>query len=549
MSKTNTFSLYLAKAGVSNFEDLLTVSARDLVEKGTANVSKSAEFADGAVLYTFPGKPTVPKWLPLVRASFEVPATLTSQSPCALMMFKLEKSIFVVSFSYAHVYLSDAATEADFGLKVAVNAVSDGKLRSVEGSNIGAAIRDFAQAAGQRDLRSFGLDDALDLIRKVCGRASDDDFANMVTGARSLRFSKAIDLDEVPDVASEAVRLHGSKAYQSTGFKVIDFLSPVLDSALLARLDEALIDAVRSGSDEFEIAIPEIVPESIGTFRFEHAGISDFHPDLSIELYRDELGARLPSLSLQELKKHTVAAYAEHEDTSVQNWSIHRSLVGSLVLDAERYALNEGHWYRISQSLKDAADNTFRELCGKPDPKLRPFKQIYFPLKKGRKQKIGYQSEDSYNSEIAQEASYLLLDQRLIQIEETPGPGMEACDLLDLEGRRFIHIKKSSRQSSILSHFFKQGSNAARMFRQYEPFRGGLVAAIEKHYDRTTAQTFKAALKDKWTIDFQIADFPRADGLNNIPFFSKLTLREEARDIQAMGFDVGVNFIKLRKMK
>ena len=47
---------------------------------------------------------------------------------------------------------------------------SDGKLRSVERSNIGAAIRDFAQAAGQRDLRSFGFDDALDLIRKVSGR-------------------------------------------------------------------------------------------------------------------------------------------------------------------------------------------------------------------------------------------------------------------------------------------------------------------------------------------------------------------------------------------
>jgi uncharacterized protein (TIGR04141 family) len=79
-------------------------------------------------------------------------------------------------------------------LKVAVNAISDEKLRSVERSNIGAAIRDFAQAAGQRDLRSFGIDDALDLIRKVSGRAADSDFAQMVTGSRPLRFSKKIEL-------------------------------------------------------------------------------------------------------------------------------------------------------------------------------------------------------------------------------------------------------------------------------------------------------------------------------------------------------------------
>ena len=87
--------------------------------------------------------------------------------------------IFVLTFSYAHVYLDEAKTEAEFGLRVAINAVSDEKLRSVERSNIGVANRDFAQAVGQRDLRSFGFDDALDIIRKVSGRAADDEFAKM----------------------------------------------------------------------------------------------------------------------------------------------------------------------------------------------------------------------------------------------------------------------------------------------------------------------------------------------------------------------------------
>jgi hypothetical protein len=29
------------------------------------------------------------------------------------------------------------------------------------------------------------------------------------------------------------------------------------------------------------------------------------------------------------------------------------------------------------------------------------------------------------------------------------------------------------------------------------------------------------ALDKRWTIEFQIADFPRSDGTHNIPFFSK----------------------------
>jgi uncharacterized protein (TIGR04141 family) len=56
------------------------------------------------------------------------------------------------------------------------------------------------------------------------------------------------------------------------------------------------------------------------------------------------------------------------------------------------------------------------------------------------------------------------------------------------------------------------------------------------------------ALGRRWTVEFQIADFPRPDGTHNIPFFSKLTLREEARDIEAMEFDVSVRFIKLTRV-
>ncbi|MHB0810953.1 TIGR04141 family sporadically distributed protein [Bradyrhizobium sp. 1.29L] len=296
--------------------------------------------------------------------------------------------IFALTFSYAHVYLDDAKTEADFGLKVAVNAVSDEKLRSVERANIGAAIRDFAQAAGQRDLRSFGIDDALDLIRKVSGRAEDSDFAQNVTGSRALRFSKKIELTDVPDAAIEAVQYFKSKAYQGTGFRFIDFLSPVLDTAVEEKLNDELISALQGTSDEFEVALPEIVSESIVSFRFEHAGFSDFHPDLSLELYRGSLGSKLASLTLEDIERHSIAAYSESENRPLQSWSVHRALVGSLVLKDERYALNEGRWYQIGKNFKEGADRKFSELHGPPDKKLRPLK------KSGSQRAQGQEAED-----------------------------------------------------------------------------------------------------------------------------------------------------------
>lgn len=549
MAKIKTFSPYLAKPSVTDFDDLLTDKARALLEEGKAIKSTSDGFGDGAAAYVFPGVPFVPSWVGLLKSSFEMPPKLFSQSPCALLTFKKGEYTFATSFSYAHVYLDDAKTEAEFGLKVAINFINDEKLRSVERSNIGAAIRDYAQAAGQRDLRSFGFDDALDLIRKISGQATDNEFADRVTGSRALRFSKRIEIGDLPSAAIEAIELFNSDAYQETSFKIIDFLSPVADPDVVSVLDEALVSAIRDGTDEFEVAIPEILPENTGSFRFERAGSNEFHPDLSLDMYREGLGDDLANLTLDDLNEHSVTAHTDDEERQTKRWSVYCALVGSLALNGGRYALNEGSWYRIDNAYKDSADQKFLELCGKPDKRFRPLKKIYQQKQKGKKQKVNYQSEASYNEEISAETDYLLLDRRLIRIDEKPGSGIEACDLLDVEGRRFIHVKKSSRQSSVLSHFFKQGCNSAQLVRKYERFKPGVIAVVKKHYGSKKAQQLEAALnpRNRWTIEFQIADFPRPDGSHNIPFFSKLTLREEARNMEAMGFDVSVRFIKLTR--
>lgn len=545
MSTTKTFSLYLAKEAVANLDDLLTDKACLLVKAGKAERIPSAKFADKSVLFTFPGHRDKPKWVEYLTPTFSLPNNLFSQSPCALLAFEINRRLFAITFSYAHVYLDDRKTEPDFGLRVAINAVSDGKLRSVERSNIGAAIRDFAQAAGQRDLKSFGFDDALDLIRKVSGYTADSEFADTMTGARALRFSKKMEIISTPDAAVEALKLFGSTSYKKTAFKIIDFLSPVSDRTTQERLDDLLVEAVRSGSDDFEITIPEILPDGVVSYRFEHAGFNAFHPDLSLDMYREGIDEALSDLTLNELKKHRVAAYSD--DHQLDSWSIHDALIGSMVDNGERYALNEGYWYCVNKKFKEAADKKFEELCKPADPKLRPFKQKVQMLEKGQKQKTFYQSEESYNKEIAKEAGYLLLDRKLIEIEEIPGPGIEVCDLLDIPGRRLIHVKKSSRQSSILSHFFKQGGNSAQMLRQYEAFRLKMLELVSKLYGADKARELDESWTKRWTIEFQIADFPRRDGKFNIPFFSKLTLRHEARNIDGMGFDVAVRFIKLSR--
>jgi uncharacterized protein (TIGR04141 family) len=242
---------------------------------------------------------------------------------------------------------------------------------------------------------------------------------------------------------------------------------------------------------------------------------------------------------------HRIVAYPDEGDTRIDSWSVRQALIGTAALDDERFALNEGMWYRIDQAYKDAADAAFQRLKGAADPVFIPFRKQIEAKQKRKKAKAYYQSEETYNAERAQASRYLLLDQKLIPIADEPGRGIEVCDLLDIPGKRFIHVKKSSRQSSVLSHFFKQGANAAQMVRKYAPFRTALVAKVRELYGADAAETLQASLNDKWTVEFQIADTPRRDDNFDIPFFSKLSLRDEARDMEAMQFDVTVKFIRL----
>ena len=99
MSKLKTFSLYLAKPEVTDFGDLLTVGASDLVRQGTATVATSSGIRGWRrALHFFPVSAPSPKWVPLLKTAFTLPGNLISQSPCALLLFKKDSSLFAVSF-------------------------------------------------------------------------------------------------------------------------------------------------------------------------------------------------------------------------------------------------------------------------------------------------------------------------------------------------------------------------------------------------------------------------------------------------------------------
>lgn len=176
--------------------------------------------------------------------------------------------------------------------------------------------------------------------------------------------------------------------------------------------------------------------------------------------------------------------------------------------------------------------------------------------KKGKDQK--YEPEEDYNIRIcASVADHLLFDRKLIPIPNTPGPGIEVCDVLDVKAMKLIHVKRSGRRSSVISHFLNQGVNSAKLLKSYTLIKEDFFKKIEPQVTpaKLEPQVTPAKLIElrdsfpaEWTVEFKFGDSPNAKGDYTIPFFSRVALDEAKREIEALGFkEVVVSFIRLSK--
>jgi uncharacterized protein (TIGR04141 family) len=539
-----SYSLYLAKQDLAGYEQLLSENATARLAE-PQNINKELpDFADGGRLLIFIGRSDSPPWYREIRHKFELDGNIPTQSASGLLIFRKADQNFVVTFAHGWMFLNDRYLERDFGLRVCINALDETKLKRLERTNLGDALKASALSPFQRDFESFGIDDALDLVRTLSGATRDDVSADALTGSYSLKINGEIEIEDLPVLAEEALTLFSSNAYQNTAFRVLDMLRPVTDRVQIENLDNQVIQHVVAQDGSFELGLPGHNVDEAVAYSFVGPGLRGQFSDLLIQHYAQSLGGRLNDLDTTMLHQHKILARYEEVGLHDRSWSIHRGLVGSITNNNRLYAINDGLWYNVDEAFKLSIEDSYQELVEDWGNPPIPFRKIFD--ESGRNSK--YETEVEYNQSTAASLGFLFMDRKLISIPEIPRSGFEACDILDLEGKRFIHVKKSSRQSSVLSHFFKQAGNSGTNFQRFSSCWDALRAIILADFGLPQAVAFDAARDDdrKWKVEFWIADTERAVGGHNIPFFSKISLRSEIISLRAMNYDIGLKFIGMQ---
>lgn len=539
--KSRTYSLYLLKDTVKDFKDALSAIGKSKLQEPKNITLVDGSIGDGGEAYIFSNSGMAPSWLSDLSTSFRSVPSIRNESNGAVVVFTVEGRFFAVTFGFGWQYLDDGIVEADFGLMVAVNTLGDNKVKRIDKSHLGEAIKGSAHSAFHRDFVAFGIEEALDLVRRVSGKSEDEDFASSLSGATSLKITREMVFSDLPQVASEALKKSQSVDYRKTAFSILDKVRPVLDPVVRSSLDDAAVSSIKSGGDDFELSLPLWSSDDVVYYWFNGIGGAGRFPDLTMEEYRQTLGTKLSSLSVNDIvTNHSISAEFDGATGVRQKWSIKKSLVGSIDFKGGLYAANEGSWYRLDTQFKRDVDAVF---SGVVEPWTSPPLKIIKKVKS--KAKIGFESELDYNKRVAIHLGLICMDQLDIQLKSMQYAKFEACDLLDIPGRRFIHVKKSSRQSSVLSHFFKQGSNSARIFKLSPEARQELLSQVEivgGYANRTALEPLLGDMSG-WKVEFHIIDAPRKDGSFRIPFFSRISFRDENMALRSMGYHTGIKFI------
>jgi uncharacterized protein (TIGR04141 family) len=144
-----------------------------------------------------------------------------------------------------------------------------------------------------------------------------------------------------------------------------------------------------------------------------------------------------------------------------------------------------------------------------------------------------HDNEGDYNKAAADHIKALCLDRKNLPY----GGGqskIEFCDILTND-KKIIHVKKYG-GSSLLSHLFNQGFVSAELLLLDEDFRKLVINVLSKERGFRSVVPTKKPNASEYKIIYAIITTQKKKF--NIPFFSKVVLKNNKKILEAYGYEI-----------
>jgi len=481
-----------------------------------------------------------PKWARFLELSEDEKKQVFNHTAFGLVFVQASERWFEISFGMGHVKLDPAAFEQDFGLRVVLNAVDPKQLKSADVRTPDEnTLSRRTQTSRGSDQTAFAIDIERDLVRGLAGTPKDAAFGSYVAGTDGLTLNRKLDVDGLAQACADAYAIYQKTDYKAD-FAWIDQIRHIRDQALIEKLDAKLIEAMAKAVDDGEtegihLAFPVIYdPEKSSLIRYKGFRSRQLYADLDLPGYLDAIKEREKTgYTDEDLRNHTVHEVDDDGRDCGGKWKLRDCVIFETDLDGSTYVLSGGRWYQIDQDLAKEVQEFFDKT-----PKIK------LPEAEAD------ETEEIYNKRIAGlDADMICLDRRLIKPTGW-STTMEACDFLGRD-RQLIHIKDKT-SSSRLSHLFSQGTVSARVLAIDPPSRDTVRAKVVTVQGETGQAGYEDILP-KSDEDFTRSDFTVVYGVivaseqPKLPFFSLVSFRQAARELDALGYRYAFAWIEKPK--
>jgi uncharacterized protein (TIGR04141 family) len=472
------------------------------------------------VFYAENSHASTPKWFSdFFGEGANSPFRLLTASSKGVLILSMpvgdEERTFAVLFGHGRFLMNEGVAEERFGLKIVLNTMVKDSFRSVDRTALGSVPKQSReQTSRESAASSFGIDIEQDLVRSVTARSRDPRFGKTISGRDAITASAKFDAADIRDFLALCMERYGSDDYKAD-FEWIDQIKDVRDPKTVSALNDALVQRIKEGNlANIWMAAPDIVDwVDIRGFRFSRSKKAELHDDLELEEFIASLGHEAITLDL--IKARPVVAVSSKSDDAAEQWNAFQCIYAESAHDGRMFILNNGRWYEIAKTF---AEQVVADYLATPDS------AVVLP-------EYEHESEGAYNdAAIGSLAGSCSMDRKMIH----HGGGhssIEFCDLLTGD-KKLIHVKRYS-GSAQLSHLFAQGAVSGELFVQDAQFRHKLNEELpEGHKIKDPTQQ-----PDPREYEIVFAIVVGTENLD-IPFFSKVSLRNARRRLQGYGYTV-----------
>jgi uncharacterized protein (TIGR04141 family) len=515
------------KPGVTGPRDALREDVDALTEHAFA--AGDGGSAGNGVLYMAPMQEREPDWVALLRPATSPPVAARSQSTSAVLVLPAAGRWFAITFGYGRTLLDAASYERRFGLKVTLNAVNASQLRGAQARTFNDhALHTRRQVSKLSRIEALELDVERDLVVALGGTLADDQLGRRIDGRHAVRLTAELDAAMLATRCGELLAESQKNRYRAD-FPWIDTIEEVVDPAEIADLESRAAELLgRRSFSNFDLYPSELVTDEIVSYRVwpSHGGLVVIEPDAN-RLLGLAINVPMSGPMARTAAEHHKLVAVDAQGDAVARWSFWDCLHLELTLAGRRVVLDDGHWYRIQKAFADEVD-AFAARLTASSLSLPPAERD--------------EKEGTYNERAAQGAGYALLDQKTITL---PGrTAIEACDLFGPRGQ-LVHVKRRKGGSSPLSHLIGQAAVSAGLLLNERAFRDELRNRLSVAHPGFERLVGEPALARDHPIVLALITNTAATGrvATELPFFTKVFLRQNVRPLINMGFAVHVDEI------